>query len=86
MYQVELSPKAEKDLRKIHTTSYYLKIGNALIELGNNPVSGDVKPLKSFKYAQFRKLQGNYRILFDINYDEKLIIVYRILHRKDAYR
>lgn len=86
MYKVSLSLKAIKDLKKIRGTSYYHKIRFALIELESNPVSGDVKPLKSFKYVQFRKRQGNYRILFDIDYDDKIVIVHRIIHRKDAYK
>ncbi|CAN2041023.1 hypothetical protein GMMP15_250004 [Candidatus Magnetomoraceae bacterium gMMP-15] len=48
-----------------------------------NDLEGDVKHLTNF-IPEYRLKVGNYRILFEV--EEKDIKVYRIKHRKDAYK
>lgn len=48
-----------------------------------NGLSGDVKRLTNHEPA-YRMRAGNWRVLFEVVQNE--IIVYRILHRKRAYR
>lgn len=59
------------------------RIAEALERLQNN-ISGDVKKLTNFIPA-YRLRVGNYRILFEIK-DERQIVIYRITHRREAYR
>jgi mRNA interferase RelE/StbE len=44
---------------------------------------GDVKKLTNFT-PEYRLRAGNYRVLFET--ESNKIIVYRIIHRKDAYK
>jgi len=49
----------------------------------SNNLQGDVKKLTDHA-PEYRLRVGNYRILFEINANK--IVIYRIRHRKDAYR
>ena len=48
-----------------------------------NNLAGDVKRLTNFT-PEYRLRVGDYRVLFEVDGDK--LIMYRILHRKDAYR
>jgi mRNA interferase RelE/StbE len=56
---------------------------DALEELSKD-FSGDVKKLTNFT-PEYRLRVGPYRILFEIE-DDNCAMVYRILHRREAYR
>ena len=81
-YQVELKPQAIKDLRRIQK-SEATRILDALELLAVN-LQGDAKRLTNFT-PEYRLRVGNYRILFEIESDDR-VIVYRVLHRKDIYK
>ncbi len=84
MYSIYLETEAEKDLRKIPSfisSRIYTKIK----ELSNNPHAGNCRKLKSTE--NFWRLRiGNYRVIYEIIDSSKRINIYRIRHRKDAYR
>lgn len=80
-YQVELKPKAEKDFRAMQEYDRE-KVAERLQLLEEN-LAGDVKHLSNHS-PEYRMRSGNYRALFEVVGER--IIVYRILHRKDAYR
>jgi len=80
-YQVQLKPKAEKDFRSMQKPDQQ-RIAERLQMLEDN-LAGDVKRLSNHT-PEYRMRAGNFRALFEIVGDH--IIIYRILHRKDAYR
>ncbi|MBU8901486.1 MAG: type II toxin-antitoxin system RelE/ParE family toxin [Victivallales bacterium] len=80
-YNIVIKPKAIKDGKKIPKKT--LKLIIAKIELMKNDLEGDVKHLTNFT-PEYRLRVGNYRVLFEVEKDE--IKVYRIKHRKDAYK
>jgi mRNA interferase RelE/StbE len=80
-YTVELKPRAEKDLKampKDESRGMY----EALLELENG-LKGDVKKLTNH-WPEYRLRLGNWRALFEI--EGHKIVVYRIRHRREAYR
>ena len=79
-YRVELSKKADKDLRKLPVQAQ-ARIAKGL-RLLRNDLQGDTKRLTNF-VPEYRLRVGDYRILFEIV--DNTVVVYRILHRKDAY-
>lgn len=81
-YNVNFKPKAVKDLRSIQKQDAK-RIINGIDRLRQN-LAGDVKKLTNFS-PEYRLRIGNYRILFEIE-DKGIIIIYRILHRKETYR
>lgn len=80
-YHVTLKPKAEKDLKGMNPQDRD-RVVERLRRLEND-LSGDVKHLTNHE-PEYRMRAGDWRALFEIAADE--IIVYRILHRRDAYR
>jgi len=81
-YNVELKPRAIKDLRNIQKKDA-TRIANAMEKLAVD-LMGDVKRLTNFT-PEYRLRVGNFRVLFEIE-NEKSIIIYRIIHRREAYR
>jgi mRNA interferase RelE/StbE len=82
IFEVDLKPKAIKDLKAIHKVDAS-RIADALERLQNN-LSGDVKKLTNFIPA-YRLRVGSYRVLFEIE-EETRVVIYRIIHRREAYR
>lgn len=81
MYRIELKPRAIKDLEsiaKLEARKIVEKVMN--LEQG---LMGDIKRLTNFT-PEYRLRVGDYRVLFEVE-DEK-IKIYRIKHRKEAYR
>ncbi len=81
-YTIGLKPKAIKDLRNIQKQDAS-RIAEALERLTGN-LFGDVKRLTNFT-PEYRLRVGHYRVLFEIE-NENEIVVYRIVHRREAYR
>lgn len=81
-YTVELKPRTSKDLRRIPKEQGAL-IADALESLADG-LRGDVKRLTNFT-PEYRLRVGDYRVLFEIE-DKSRIVVYRIRHRREAYR
>jgi mRNA interferase RelE/StbE len=82
VYAVELKPKAIKDLRRIEK-SQAIRIVDSLERLQHD-LQGDVKKLTNHT-PEYRLRIGDYRVLFEIDGMDR-VIVYRILHRREAYR
>ena len=81
-YTVDLKPKAVKDLRRIDKTQA-TKIADSLQRLRHDR-EGDVKKLTNHT-PEYRLRIGDYRVLFEIDGADR-VIVYRIMHRRQAYR
>ncbi|MEM1221808.1 MAG: type II toxin-antitoxin system RelE/ParE family toxin [Verrucomicrobiota bacterium] len=79
-YTSELKPKAIKDLKSIPLKERERIL--ARIDLLEDGLQGDVKKLTNHT-PEYRMRSGNYRVLFEI--EENKIVIYRVLHRKEAY-
>ena len=83
MYKIYLLPQAQKDLDAIKG-KVFRQLENKIAALGENP-----RPPGSIKLTAeegYRLRSGNYRIVYRIEDKEKIVYVYRIKHRKEAYR
>jgi len=76
-----LNKKAEKDLEKL-PFKVAKKILIEINQLKHFPNVRNVKKLTNFS-PTYRFRIGDYRVLFEV--ENEKIIIYRILHRKDAY-
>ncbi|MFQ5401312.1 MAG: type II toxin-antitoxin system RelE/ParE family toxin [Anaerolineae bacterium] len=83
-YEVKITATALKERKRIDPSSRK-RIDNALKKLIENP-----RPPKSRKLAgrqlDWRVRVGDYRILYEIDDDKALVTVWRIAHRREAYR
>jgi mRNA interferase RelE/StbE len=81
-FAIELKPRAVKDLERLPRGNAS-RIADAL-ERMRDGLAGDVKRLTHFT-PSYRLRVGMFRILFEIEGQAK-IVVYRIVHRREAYR
>ncbi|MDO8749407.1 MAG: type II toxin-antitoxin system RelE/ParE family toxin [Candidatus Omnitrophota bacterium] len=80
-YKVEFKPKAIKDCKSIDKKTLQLIFSK--VEVLSDDLQGDVKKLTNYS-PEYRLRAGDYRVLFETEKDK--IIIYRIMHRKEAYR
>ncbi|MFA9373896.1 MAG: type II toxin-antitoxin system RelE/ParE family toxin [Poseidonibacter sp.] len=80
--KIEIRKSAIKDLKHI-SEPFKTKIHNQLLSLKDFPNLKNIKKLTNFEPA-YRLRVGNYRILFDVLDD--VIIIGRVLHRKNSYQ
>ncbi len=83
MYKIKLIPHAQKDLDQLEDRTF-AKIKNEIINLSKNP-----RPYGAIKLSNeegYRIRIEDYRVLYRINDKIKEIFIYRIKHRKEAYR
>jgi len=80
-FTVLLHPKAVKAIQKIDEPMNS-RIKEKLRELRDRPERAG-KPLK---YSDFSSLRiGDYRVIYEINRDKKLVVILFIGHRKKVY-
>jgi mRNA interferase RelE/StbE len=83
-YQIRLTKKAEKEISSL-SNSDYERVSTAIGLLPTHPHPAASRKLKGYE-SDWRIRVGRIRILYSINEDVKLITIYRIAHRKEAYR
>lgn len=83
MYKLKILPAAQKDLDKLHG-EIFNKIKNEIMPLTDNP-----RPYGCLKLTNeegYRIRIGDYRVLYRIDDKTKEVFIYRVKHRKEAYR
>ena len=84
MFKLVYAKSVAKDLRKI--APYNLpKIKEGIEDLVSFPNLAQIRRLKNHPIANYRLRIGNYRVLFDVNWDKKEIYILKIGHRRDIY-
>lgn len=84
MYRVKLRRTAEKEFEKL-PPKIAGQVRRKMDSLTQNPRPPDYKKVKTIPgYLRIRS--GEYRILYEVDEEEKLVIINRIRHRREAYR
>ncbi len=84
MYSIEISPAAERDLKKLKKKLSYLDgIISIIDDLSSDPGPIGVRKGKGF-LRTFRIRYRSYRIIYDIYEKDERIIVLRILKRSES--
>lgn len=81
LYTLQFKPRIEKDLRTIGNEDREHVL--VAVERLREGLADDVKRLTNFT-PEYRLRIGNYRVLFEVI--EGTIVIYRVLHRREAYR
>ena len=84
-YRVVLERQAEKELRSLPSQALR-RIDKRLITLSKEPYPRGSLKLKGKESQGWRIKAGDYRILYTVDKTQKVIKVYRIKHRRAAYR
>ncbi|MBI4843903.1 MAG: type II toxin-antitoxin system RelE/ParE family toxin [Nitrospirae bacterium] len=80
-YEIEIRKRAEKDLALIPKSDAQ-HVVDAIFAMEEG-LTGDIKKLTDFS-PEYRLRVGKWRVLFEVFKNK--IIIYRIIHRKEAYR
>jgi len=80
-FRIEFKPRAIKDLKALPADTARRIVEK--IEGLQNDLSGDVKRLTQHT-PEYRLRVGDYRVLFEV--EKRIIVIYRIVHRREAYR
>jgi mRNA interferase RelE/StbE len=83
-YRVTLTATAVKERKRIDPV-IRKRIDQALIGLQSEPRPSGVKKLSGL-HQDWRVRVGDYRILYVIDDDQQQITIWRIAHRREAYR
>ena len=83
MYSIKIIPQAQKDLSTLRG-KIFEQIKKKILGLKIEPRPNGCKKLTEDE--GYRVRVGNFRVLYKIYDNLKKIIVYRIKHRREAYR
>ena len=83
MYRIIIERKAAKEIENI-PNDVIQRITDAIKSLGHNPRPHNSKKL--IGEIGWRIRISNYRILYMIEDSQKLVTIYRVKHRREAYR
>ena len=82
-YEIIVKPSAQRDLDRLpdrELTKLALRIRN----LSSNPRPFGTQKLSNAESYRIRS--GVYRILYEIDDEKKHVLIFRVKHRKEAYR
>ena len=80
------SRQLEKNLSKVKKSGNKPLLEQKLISFAENPLRNiNVKKIIAPKYSVFRLRVGNWRIFYDMDSKNQIIIIYRIISRNKAY-
>lgn len=82
-FEIVLKPAARRDLDSLPKKEVQ-RIASRIALLANEPRPFGIQKLAAQNAYRIRT--GNYRILFEIDDREKMVLVYRIRHRSETYR
>ena len=83
-FEIVYAKSVKKDIKNI-PRNHLERIKKAIEKLRNFPDVSSVRHLTAHPLADFRLRVGEFRILFDVDFSNKRIIILKIGHRKDVY-
>ena len=83
MHRIELRRRAQRVLDRLPKSDFQAVV-EAIKELAQTPRPRGVEKVKSTGLWRIR--QGDYRIIYSIDDNQRLVTVVRIGHRKEVYR
>jgi mRNA interferase RelE/StbE len=83
-YEIQWKHSAEKDLRGIDR-QYLPRILEAIELLSENPFPSQHRKLHGSESSYLIRI-GDYRVIYQVNLENKIIVIYHVRHRKDIYR
>ncbi|MBI4216820.1 MAG: type II toxin-antitoxin system RelE/ParE family toxin [Chloroflexi bacterium] len=83
-YQLEIKNRAIKEISRVHPD-----MGRRLLQ-SIESLAADPRPRKSHKLSEsensYRLRVGDYRVLYQVDDEARLVTVFKIGHRREVYR
>jgi len=88
MYRVQLATRAERGLRRIRQADprSYRRIVEAIRGLADDPRPPGAEKLTGFDPPAWRVRVGDYRVVYEIDEADVLVIVVNVAPRGEVYR
>jgi mRNA interferase RelE/StbE len=83
-YEVYLERAAEQDLRRLSARNFQ-RIIPRIKALAENPRPTGCRKI-SGSWRDWRIRVGHYRVIYEVDDNEKVVRVMRVKHRREAYR
>jgi mRNA interferase RelE/StbE len=77
-WHLELTGPAQKEFRRLPAKDQQ-RVKQALLAMQDDPFRGDMKRLKGT--GAWRRRVGSYRIIYDLHFEARLVVVAGILRR-----
>lgn len=84
MFEIKYAKSISKDLDQIDK-QHLERIRKAIEDLKKFPNISNIKKLSAHPLADYRLRVGEYRILFDVYWNEKVIYILKVGHRSEIY-
>jgi len=84
-YSVRLKRSAAKEVEALSTAPLRRRVVAMIAKLAETPRPRGGEKLAGFA-DRYRLRQGSYRILYLIDDGDRLVTIFRVAHRRDAYR
>jgi len=84
MHKIKITKKAQKEFKKIPNI-YQKKISKAINELAETPMPSSVKKMRGAA-NRYRIRVADYRVIYDIDDGEMVILVIKVGHRQQVYK
>lgn len=84
MYDVQIERRAEREMRAL-SRAMFGRIARAISILGAEPRPPGSRKLTGSE-RDWRIRIGDYRVVYEIDDAHRVVRVFRVRHRKDAYR
>jgi len=85
VYEARITPEAMRNLVRVP-----VKVKHAAMAAITGPLSDNPrrlgKPLVGELEGLWSTRRGDYRIIYTISEDDKMVVIHRIQHRRDVYR
>lgn len=83
MYRLEITQTAHRQIRKLPASTRE-RINRAIAGLGEKPRPYGTRKLTARE--GYRVRVGDYRVLYKVDDEARMVIIYRVMSRGDAYR
>lgn len=84
LYKIDPKGSLGHDLRKIDR-QYIARILEAIESLAEDPFPVQTRKMKGSE-SSYRLRVGDYRVIYQVDTENKVVIIYHVRHRKDAYK
>ncbi len=84
VYEIVIEKRAERDLKRL-PAGLFRKLVASIKKLKNNPRPSNSRKI-SGSISDYRLRIGDYRVIYEISSKSRQVRIFRVRHRKEAYR
>jgi len=85
MYEIEITPEGLRHLNRLPEKVRHAALESIFGPIADNPVRLG-KPLVGELEGLWSARRGDYRIIYEILTDARIVLIHRVQHRRDVYR